>query len=83
MNTPSNAYYPRWLSITDATSTKQRKGYTSMSERTLTDYIKDGRIYGTKKGGKWYIDRMSIDDFMNQDRAEIRNAIESFREKIT
>jgi hypothetical protein len=32
-------------------------------------------IYGTKKGGKWYIDRYSIDAFMNADREEIDDAV--------
>jgi hypothetical protein len=55
---------PRWLSVREACR------YTSMSENTLMQYI-PSKIYGTKKGGKWYIDRESIDLFMDKDRQDV------------
>jgi excisionase family DNA binding protein len=49
--------WPRWLSLTKAAA------YASMSKGTIMRYILDGEIYGTRKGGKWYVDRTAIDTF--------------------
>ena len=54
--------YPRWLGISAACS------YASMSKNTLMGYVLTNAIYGTKKAGKWYIDRNSIDAFMLEDQ---------------
>ena len=56
--------HPRWLSIREACR------YASMSENTLMRYV-PSEIYGTKKGGKWYVDRESIDRFMDKDRQDV------------
>ena len=53
--------YQRWLDIDAACS------YSSMSKNTLMRYVATNEIYGTKKGGKWIIDRLSIDRFMLED----------------
>lgn len=66
---------PRWLDLNKACT------YASMSEKTLLQYINKAKdIYGTKKGGKWYIDRYSIDEFMLKDKKEIQAAVASFME---
>ncbi|MBI5055526.1 MAG: helix-turn-helix domain-containing protein [Nitrospirae bacterium] len=58
--------YPRWMDV------KAACAYTSMSKNTLMEYIKkDGCIYAKRLGGKWYIDRESIDSFMLQDPVKI------------
>lgn len=69
----SDDIYPRWLSVSEACK------YTCMSDKTLMRYIRDGQIYGSKKGGKWYIDRLSIDAFMKADDAHIRETVEKLR----
>jgi hypothetical protein len=56
-----NDINPRWLKVSDACK------YASMSKKKLMGYVKDGQIYGTLKGGNWYIDRTSIDKFMLAD----------------
>lgn len=66
---------PRWLSFTEACK------YASMSPNTLMRYVPHS-IYGTKKGGKWYIDRLSIDDWMNKDSEEIEVAVARLRGKV-
>ena len=56
---------PRWLSI------KQARMYASMSENKLMEHIESDDIYATKKGGKWFVDKLSIDEFMMEDKAMI------------
>jgi excisionase family DNA binding protein len=60
--------YPRWMDIKTACR------YTSMSKNTLMEYIKEGSIYARRLGGKWYVDRESIDNFMLQDPVKIHLA---------
>ena len=52
---------PRWLSI------KQAMLYANMSRNKLKKYIDEGDIYGTRKGGKIFVDRNSIDAFFLDD----------------
>lgn len=52
-----------------------------MSDKTLMRYIKDGSIFGTKKGGKWYVDRISIDAFMASDDIFVKNTVERLMKK--
>ena len=66
---------PRWLSVREACR------YTSMSENTLMRYVPTD-IYGTKKGGKWYIDRHSIDAFMDRDREDVKLTVERLKERV-
>jgi hypothetical protein len=61
---------PRWLSVSLACK------YASMSDKTLMRHVRSGEIYGAKKGGKWYLDRLSIDDFMRADERKIREKTE-------
>ncbi len=42
-----------------------------MSYKTLMQHVLNDEIYGTKKGGKWYIDRYSIDRFMLADEVDV------------
>ena len=56
---------PRWLSV------KQACRYASMSRPTLMTYVVDGNIYGSLKGGKWYVDRYSIDAFFESDKVQL------------
>ena len=48
---------PRWLDLAGAAR------YTSMSKKTLMKHIGAGEIYASRKGGKWYVDKESIDAF--------------------
>jgi hypothetical protein len=66
-------FSPRWLSITQACK------YAGMSEKTLMHYILGGDVYGTKKGGKWIVDRESIDSFMLADDMRIKVALAKAR----
>jgi hypothetical protein len=34
-----------------------------MSKKTLMKHIGAGEIYASRKGGKWYVDKESIDAF--------------------
>ena len=67
---------PRWLSITKACR------YSGMSDKTLMRYVTNGEIYGSKKGGKWYIDRNSIDTFFKSDAVAINETLARLRGKI-
>lgn len=57
--------WPRWLSLAMAAR------YASMCKNTLRQYIEAGDIYGSLKGGKWYVDRESIDAFFLSDEKRI------------
>jgi hypothetical protein len=72
---PDMSVYPRWLSVREACR------YMSMSENTLMRYVPVD-IYGTKKGGKWYIDRYSIDAFMDRDREGVKLAVERLKGRV-
>ncbi|MCX5814971.1 MAG: helix-turn-helix domain-containing protein [Proteobacteria bacterium] len=54
---------PRWLSV------KLACAYSSMSKNTIKKYLITGEIAGSKKGGKWYVDKNSIDAFFQEDTA--------------
>lgn len=51
--------WPRWLSLALAAR------YCSLSKVTILRYVKDGVIKGKKIGGKYILDRYSIDQFMD------------------
>lgn len=72
----SDAIAPRWLGITQACQ------YASMSDKTLMRYVTSGEIFGSKKGGKWYIDRNSIDVFFKSAEVIIDKTLARCREKI-
>jgi excisionase family DNA binding protein len=72
----TNEITPRWLSITNACR------YSGMSDKTIMRYITTGKIYGSKKGGKWYIDRNSIDAFFKSDEVAINETLARLRGKI-
>ncbi len=63
----------RWLSVTLACK------YACMSPKTIMKYIRQGEIYGTLKGGKWYIDRESIDAFFLEDNIKVKNILAQLR----
>lgn len=67
---------PRWLSLAGAAV------YASMCDKTLLKYIKAGDIYGTLKGGKWFVDRFSIDRFMLIDDAVIKDSVEKLKGEL-
>jgi len=65
----------RWLTLSEACR------YASMSSRKMKRHIKEGEIYGSKKG-KWFIDRDSIDAFFldeNFQNLMVEKVLESFR----
>lgn len=68
---------PRWLSVTKACH------YASMSDKTLMRHVLSGEIHGKKVGGKWYIDRFSIDDFFHGDDPFIDETVARILEKVT
>lgn len=47
----------------------------SMSKKTLKKYIIAGEIYGSLKGGKWFVDRESIDNFFFQDNVKVEEIL--------
>ena len=55
--------YGKWLTF------KQAQEYAEVSPNTLRKWINQGYIYATKPTGDWRIDRESIDDFFNMERA--------------
>jgi excisionase family DNA binding protein len=67
---------PRWLSLSEACE------YAAMSDKTLLRFVGEGNIYGTKKGGKWYIDRFSIDAFMTSDEVFVDEAVERLKSEV-
>ncbi len=66
----------RWMSLSVACK------YTSMSPKTLMRFVKSGKIYATRKGKKWYIDRLSIDAFMKSDGAHIDDIVARIKKKV-
>ena len=68
---------PRWLSV------RQSCRYASMSDKTIMKYVLAGYIWGAKKGGKWYIDRFSIDAFFHSDDVYVEDTLARLLEKVT
>lgn len=52
----------KWIGLNDACS------YMRKSANTIKKLIFENKIYGTKIGGEWIIDRESIDRFYNAER---------------
>ena len=46
-----------------------------MHRQTLMRYVMAGEIYGTLKGGKWYLDKESIDLFFLEDKIVIEKCL--------
>ena len=61
---------PRWLDLASA------EKYTCMAKKTLKKRIEAGEIYGSLKGGKWFVDRESIDAFHLADKAQVEKIVE-------
>jgi len=53
----------RWLTISEACQ------YSKMSKNTLKSVIDSGGIFASKRGGKWIVDRTSIDKYYLYDEA--------------
>ena len=71
------SYYPRWLSLTEACK------YASMSDKTLMRYVISGDIRGKKVGGKWYIDKTSIDTFMLDDDLKVKEVLDRLKRRLS
>ncbi len=56
----------KWIGLKDACF------YARTSITTMKKLICENKIYGTKKGGEWIIDRESIDRFYNAERDALR-----------
>lgn len=56
----------KWIGLKDACF------YARKSITTMKKFILENKIYGTKKGGEWIIDRESIDRFYNAERDALR-----------
>lgn len=57
------AIWNKWLTLKEACQ------YAKVSPNTIRRWIDEGLIYATKTTGAWRIDRESIDDFFNLERA--------------
>jgi len=66
VNNPELLKTMRWIGLKDACF------YMRKSANTIKKLILENKIYGTKKGGEWIIDRESIDRFYNADRDALR-----------
>lgn len=53
----------KWLTFREACQ------YAKVGETVMRQWLNDGLIYGTKTTGQWRIDRESIDDYFNMERA--------------
>lgn len=60
---------PRWLSLAHASK------YASMHRQTLMRYINAGEVYATMKGGKWFVDKQSLDSFFLADKVEVARCL--------
>ena len=58
MSKPQRDITPRWLDLHCAAQ------YASLSRKTLLRYVHAGEIVGNRVGGKWILDRNSLDSFM-------------------
>ncbi|MEI6153815.1 MAG: helix-turn-helix domain-containing protein [Deltaproteobacteria bacterium] len=56
---------PRWLSLSEASK------YCPLSRQTLLRLVEKGDIYGRYTGGKWCVDRESIDVYFLAPSIEI------------
>ncbi len=63
----------KWLDLQEACL------YSCLSENTLKGLIKAGHIYGKLVGGKWIIDRQTIDDYYDAERAIERIQLEKVK----
>jgi predicted site-specific integrase-resolvase len=64
---------PRWLSLTEASK------YASMCKKTMARYVASGDIYASRKGGKWFVDKESIDAFFMADKVTIKELLARVR----
>ncbi len=53
----------KWMTLTEAMEYAKVK-----SENTMIAWINDGFVYGFKAGGKWKVDRESIDNWFLSER---------------
>ena len=53
----------KWLSV------KRACLYADVSPNTMRRWINEGLVYASKTTGEYRVDRESIDDFMNMERA--------------
>jgi hypothetical protein len=60
---------PRWLSLLEAAK------YASMCRKTLMKHVLSGEVYASLKGGKWYVDRNSIDAFFLADKVTVEELL--------
>jgi excisionase family DNA binding protein len=58
----SELHVSQWLTMREACD------YAKVKDDVLRKWIAKGFIYATKKGGKWVVDRDSINSFYNRDR---------------
>ncbi len=67
--------WPRWMDL------KQASKYANMSEPTMLKFVTAGKIVGNKRGGKWYIDSLSIDEFLSDD-SEVNLVVDRIQRKL-
>jgi hypothetical protein len=56
----------KWIGLNDACF------YARRYIATMKKLISENKIYGSKKGGEWVVDRESIDAYYNYERDEMR-----------
>lgn len=58
--------YKRWMTLKEASQ------YSCLAEKTLKKLIEAGHIRARRLDNKWIVDRLSIDQFYEEDEAIIR-----------
>ena len=71
----SHGIMPRWFSLSTACF------YAGLGEKTLLRLIMSGDIYGTRPGGKWIIDRLSIDEYFLRDEKQVKKVLAQISQK--
>lgn len=74
----TNDINPRWLTLDMA------RAYAPLSEKDYKDLVASGDIYGVKRGrqGRLYIDRLSIDEYFNKERKQVKKTVEDVIKSI-
>ncbi len=66
---------PRWLPLRAACF------YSGIREKKMLNHVENGDIYGTLDGGKWIIDRLSIDNYFLLTNKKVENIIANITAK--
>ena len=62
----------KWVTLSEASQLLRR------CRQTVVKLIEEGEIYGTNKGGRWLIERASIDSYLYEDK----RLVEDFKRTV-